>query len=134
MVPPSLEGRVEDQLLRIYSSLTYHSTLPRIPNHLLCCLLCFASPGRMYHSMESTQGGTLNSSTWVWPARHNLSVVDYKALIGLSLLWVSHFCARCVALLKNLNSDTTSVSKAKCFLVNQCNTRKHTNIGKPLEL
>jgi hypothetical protein len=34
----------------------------------------------------------------------------------------------------DLNPDTTSVSKAKCFLISRCNTRKHTNIGKPLEL
>jgi hypothetical protein len=49
------------------------------------------TPGRMYHSKESTQGGTLDSSTQVWPARHNLNVVDYKALTGLPLLRVPHF-------------------------------------------
>jgi hypothetical protein len=26
------------------------------------------------------------------------------------------------------------MSKAKCFLVSRCNTRKYTNVGKPLEL
>jgi hypothetical protein len=48
----------------------------------------------MYHSMESTQGVTLNSSTQVWPSHHNLNVVDYKALIGLSPLGplVSNLC------------------------------------------
>jgi hypothetical protein len=102
---------------RIYSSLNYHSMLPRIPNHLLCCLLCFTTPGRMYHNKESTQGGTLDSSTWVWLAHHNLSVVDYKALKGLSLLWVPHFCVRHGASLKDLNPDTKSASKVKCFLV-----------------
>jgi hypothetical protein len=61
-------------------------------------------------------------------------MVDYKALTGLSLLWVPHFRARCGASLKDLNSDTTSASKAKCFLVSRRNTRKHTNVGKPLEL
>jgi hypothetical protein len=35
--------------------------------------------------MESTQGDT---TTQVWLAHHDLSVVDYKALIGLSLLRV----------------------------------------------
>jgi hypothetical protein len=45
--------------------------------------------------------------------------VDYKALIGLSLLWVPHFYARREASLKDLNSDTTSMSKAKCFLISQ---------------
>jgi hypothetical protein len=51
----------------------------------------------------------------VWLARHDLGVVDYKALIGLSLLWVPHFYARHGASLKDLNPDTTSMSKAKCF-------------------
>jgi hypothetical protein len=45
--------------------------------------------------------------------------VDYKALIGLSLLRVPHFCARRGALLKDLNPDTTFMSKAKCFLVSR---------------
>jgi hypothetical protein len=31
----------------------------------------------LYHSKKSTQGDT---TTQVWPARHDLSVVDYKAL------------------------------------------------------
>jgi hypothetical protein len=44
-------------------------------------------------------------------------VVNYKALIGLSLLWVPHFRARRGASLKDLNLDTTFMSKAKCFLV-----------------
>jgi hypothetical protein len=103
----------------VNSSLIYHSTLPRIPNHLLCCLLCFVTPGGMYHSKEFTQEGTLDSSTWVWPSGHNLGVVDYKALTGLSLLRVPHFCARRGASLKDLNSDTTSMSKAKCFLISR---------------
>jgi hypothetical protein len=66
--------------------------------------------------MESTQGDT---TAQVWPARHNLSVVDYKALTGLSLLWVPHFHVRRGASLKDLNLDTTSVSKGKCFLVSR---------------
>jgi hypothetical protein len=107
------------QLLSIYSSLIYHSTLPKIPNHLLRCLLCFMTLGGMYHSKESTQGDTLDSSTWVWQARHNLGVVDYKALTRLSLLWVAHFRARRGASLNDLNSNTTFTSKAKCFLINQ---------------
>jgi hypothetical protein len=53
----------------------------------------------------------------VWPARQDLSVVDYKALIGLLLLRVPHFRARRGASLKDLNPDTMFVSKAKCFLV-----------------
>jgi hypothetical protein len=73
-------------------------------------------------------------TTQVWPARHNLSVLDYKVLTGLSLLWIPHFRARHEASLNDLNSDTTSVSKAKCFLICRRNTRKHTNVGKPLEL
>jgi hypothetical protein len=105
-----------------------------VPNHLLCCLLCFMTPGGMYHSKESTKGGTLDSSTQVWLAHHNLSVVDYKALIGLSLLRVPRFRARREASRKNLNPDTTSTSKDKCFLVGQWNTRKHTKVGKTLEL
>jgi hypothetical protein len=66
--------------LWIYSSLIYHSSLPRITNHMLCYLLYFATPGGMYHNKESTQRGTLDTSTWLWLAHHNLSVVDYKAL------------------------------------------------------
>jgi hypothetical protein len=38
-------------------------------------------------------------------------MVDYKALIGLSLLRVPNFHARHGASLKDLNPDTTSVSK-----------------------
>jgi hypothetical protein len=38
--------------------------------------------------------------------------VDYKALTRLSLLQVPHFYARRGASLKDLNPDTTSVSKA----------------------
>jgi hypothetical protein len=41
-VPPNRETWDEGQLLRIYSSSIYHSTLPKIPNHLLSSLLCFA--------------------------------------------------------------------------------------------
>jgi hypothetical protein len=107
---------------------------PKIPNHLLCCLLCFLTPCGIYHSKESTQVGTLDSSTWVCPARQNLGVVDFKALTGLSLLQVPHFHPRCGASLKDLNLDTTPVSKAKCFLVSRWNMRKHTNVDKPLEL
>jgi hypothetical protein len=70
----------------------------------------------MYHGKESRQGDTI---TQVWPARHDLSVVDYTALIGLSLLWVPHFHARRGASLNDLNLDTTFASKAKCFLVSR---------------
>jgi hypothetical protein len=42
-------------------------------------------------------------------------MVDYKALTGLSFLWVPHFHARCGASLKDLNPDTMSTSEAKCF-------------------
>jgi hypothetical protein len=61
-------------------------------------------------------------------------MVDYKALTGLSLLRVPHFHERHGASLKDLNPDTTSVSKARCFLVSRWNTGKHTNVGKPLKL
>jgi hypothetical protein len=61
-------------------------------------------------------------------------VVDYKAIIGLSLLWVPHIHARRGVSMKNLNLDTMSVSKAKCFPISRENIRKHTNIGKALEL
>jgi hypothetical protein len=54
-----------------------------------------------------------------WPARHNLAVVDYKALTGLSLLQVPHFHARRVALLKVIHPDTMSTSITKCFLVSR---------------
>jgi hypothetical protein len=37
----------------------------------------------IYHSKESTQWGI---ATQVWPARHNLSVLDYKAHRSLRLL------------------------------------------------
>jgi hypothetical protein len=67
-------------------------------------------------------------------AHRDFGVVDYKALTGLSLIRVPHFHARHGASLKDLNPDTTSTSKAKCFLVSWWNTRKHTNISKPLEL
>jgi hypothetical protein len=50
-------------------------------------------------------------------AHHDVGVVDYKALIGLSLLLVPHFHARHEASVKDLNPDTTSASKAKCFLI-----------------
>jgi hypothetical protein len=59
-------------------------------------------------------------------------MVDYKALIGLSLMWVPHFCARRGASMKDLNPDTTSVNKAKCFPISRYNTRKHTNVIKDL--
>jgi hypothetical protein len=61
-------------------------------------------------------------------------VVDYKALIGLSLLRVPHFRSWHGASLKDLNPDATSKSKAKFFLISQRNKRKHTNVGKQLEL
>jgi hypothetical protein len=61
-------------------------------------------------------------------------MVEYKALTGLSLLRVPHFQARHGASLKDLNLDTMSASKAKFFPVSRRNTRKHTNVGKPLEL
>jgi hypothetical protein len=134
MIPPRWETRDEGQLLRIYSRSICHSTLPMIPNHLLCSLLCFVTPGGMYHIKKSTQGGTLDSSAQVWSACHNLGVVDYKSLTGLSLLRDPHFHAWCAASLKVIHLDTTSVSITKCFLVGQQNTRKHTNVGKSLDL
>jgi hypothetical protein len=70
----------------------------------------------LYHSKESTEG---NTATQVWSAHHDHGVVDYKALTGLSLLWVPHFCAMCGASLKDLNPDTTSASKTKCFLISR---------------
>jgi hypothetical protein len=68
----------------------------------------------LYHSKESTQGDT---TAQVWLGCHNLDVVDYKALTGLSLLWVPHFHARGGVSLKDLNLETTSTSKAKYFPV-----------------
>jgi hypothetical protein len=67
-------------------------------------------------------------------AHQDLGVVDYKALMGLSLLWVPHFHAWHGASLKDLNLDTTSVRKVKCFPVSRRNTGKHTDIGKALKL
>jgi hypothetical protein len=81
--------------------------------------------------MEYTQVGI---GTQVWPARHNLDVVDYKALIGLSLLRIPHFRARHGASLKVIHPDSTSTSITKCFLISRRNTRKHTNVGKSIEL
>jgi hypothetical protein len=77
---------------------------------------------------------TRGIATQVWPARHNLRLVDYKILIGLSLLWVPHFHVRHEASLKVIHPDTTAASITKCFLVSQQNMRKHTNVGKLLEL
>jgi hypothetical protein len=85
----------------------------------------------MHHSKESTQG---NTTVQVWLAHHDLDVVDYKALTRLSLLQVPHFRVRRGDSLNDLNPNTTSVSKAKCFPVSRRNTRKHTNVGKPLKL
>jgi hypothetical protein len=61
-------------------------------------------------------------------------MVDYKALTGLSLLRLPHFRARRGASLKVIHSDTMSVSLTKCFLVSQQNMRRHTNVGKSLEV
>jgi hypothetical protein len=108
--------------------------LPRIPNHIISSLIWFVTPGRMYHSKDSTQGGTLDSSTQVWPARHNLGVVDYKALTWPSHLWVPHFCARRGASIKVIHPNTTSVNITKRFLISRWNMRKHTNAGKSHEL
>jgi hypothetical protein len=115
MVPPSWETGEEGQQLRIYTSPIYHSTLPRISNYLLCCLVSFVTlvTNCLYHIKESTQGDTTSQ---VWLARYDLGVVDYKTLTGLSLLWVPHFRARCVASLKDLDWDTTSLSRTKSFL------------------
>jgi hypothetical protein len=85
----------------------------------------------LYHSKESTQGGI---ATQVWPAHHNLGMVDYKALTGLSLLRVPHFYARRGASIKVIHPDTMSVSITKCFLISRRNTRKHTNVNKSPEL
>jgi hypothetical protein len=52
-------------------------------------------------------------------AHHDLGVVDYKALIGLSILRVPYFHARRGASLKDLHPKNTSVSKAKCFLIDR---------------
>jgi hypothetical protein len=60
---------------------------------------------------------TRGIATQVWPACHNLDVVDYKALTGLSLQWVPHLHARHEASLKVIHLDTMSVSITKCFLV-----------------
>jgi hypothetical protein len=62
--------------------------------------------------MESTQG---NTTAQVWLAHHNLGVVDYKALTGLSLLRVPHFRARRGASLEDLNPDTSPRVKPNVF-------------------
>jgi hypothetical protein len=49
--------------------------------------------------------------------RHDIGVVNYKALTRLSLMCVPHFRARHGASLNDLNLDTTSMSKTKCFLI-----------------
>jgi hypothetical protein len=113
------------QLLRIYSSSIYPITLPRIPNHLLSSLLCFTTPANTIPQ----QGIHIRG---VWPARHNLSVVNYKTLTGLSLLRVPHFRARYGASLKVVHLYTMSTSITKCFLVSRQNTWKHTNVSKSL--
>jgi hypothetical protein len=105
--------------------------LPRIPNHLLSSLLCFMTTA---NTIPQQGIHTRGIATQVWPARHNLGVVDYKALTGLSLLWVPHFHASHGASLKIIHPDTTSTSITECFLVSRCNMRKHTNVSNPLEL
>jgi hypothetical protein len=63
---------------------------------------------------------TKERTTWFLRlARHDLSMVDYKALTGLSLLWVPHIRARRGASLQNLNLDTTFTSKTKGFLISR---------------
>jgi hypothetical protein len=61
-------------------------------------------------------------------------MVDYKALIGLSLLRIPHFRARHGASLKVIHLDTKSTSIMMCFLVSQRNMRNHTDVGKSLKL
>jgi hypothetical protein len=84
----------------------------------------------MYHNKESTEGDT---TAQVWPALHDLSMVDYRALIGPSLLCVPQFHARHRASLKDLNLDTTSLNKAKCFPIglkiqeNTATSAKHSS-------
>jgi hypothetical protein len=51
--------------------------------------------------MEFIQGDT---TAQVSPAHHDLGVVDYKALTGLSLLRAPHFRAKRGASLKDLNA------------------------------
>jgi hypothetical protein len=53
---------------------------------------------------------------------------------GLSLLRLPYICASRGASLKDSNKDTTSMSKAKSFLIRRLNTRKHTNANKPLKI
>jgi hypothetical protein len=90
-----------------------------------------SGPAADWWDAESTQGGI---AIQVWPTRHNLSVVDFNVITGLSLLRVPHFRAMHGPSLKIIHPDTTFTSINKCFLVSRRNTRKHTNVGKSLEL
>jgi hypothetical protein len=102
--------------------------LPRIPNHLLCDLRRNV-PQQEIHTRGYTWLFNLGLAGSPQPRCGRL-----QSLTRLSLLWVPHFRASCGASLKDLNLDTTSANKAKCFLVSRWNMRKHSKIGKPLKL
>jgi hypothetical protein len=66
-IPPSRETQDEGELLKIYSSYIFHSTLPRILNHLLRNLLSFATsantiPQQGIHTRGYSNPGLAGSS------------------------------------------------------------------------
>jgi hypothetical protein len=90
--------------------------LPRILNYLLSSLLCFTT---LANTIPQQGIHTRGIATQVWPDRHNLSVVDYKALTELSLLRAPQFRARHGASLKIIHQDTMYTSITKCFLASR---------------
>jgi hypothetical protein len=104
---------------------------PRIRNHLLRSLLCFTTatntiPQQGIHIRGYSNLGLAGSPQ---PQCGGLQSPN-----GTVTPVVPHFHARRWASLKVIHSDTTSASITKYFLVNRWNTRKHTNVGKSLEL
>jgi hypothetical protein len=114
-----LVGRLKKRV-NSKGSILVLSITTRYPEFQITCYATYsASWPRFltnYITEESTQRDTVAQ---VWLARHNLSMVEYKALIGLSLLWLPQFHARPRASLKDLNPDTTSMRKAKCFPISR---------------
>jgi hypothetical protein len=131
MVPPSRETRDKGQLLRIYSSSIYHITLPRIPNHLLTSLLYFAAPANTIpqqgiHTRGYSKLGLAGSPQ---PRRGGLrSPNRIVTPVGTTLP------GKAWSFTKGNTPRHRIREYNKCFLVSRQNVRKHTNVGKSLEL
>jgi hypothetical protein len=97
-----------------YSSSIYHSTLPNFRNHLLSSLLHFKTPT---NTIPQQGIHTRRYSNPDLAGSPEPQCGDYKAIIGLSVLWVPYFRARRGASMKVIQSDTTSAIITKCFLI-----------------